>query len=178
MLFGAALGFDTIGTLFTTTPGLVCLGVGGVLLLAARAWNGRLVRRATPTNLTPGLVFDLLAIAVSGGASIERARIATKDVLRECGLGLEPDGANHAGIDDADEILTLSHRAGVPAGLLLRSEALRVRREAAHAAERNAAQLGATLMLPLGVCVLPAFMVLGVAPLMMSVFSSTMGGLS
>ena len=33
-------------------------------------------------------------------------------------------------------------------------------------------------MMPLGVCVLPAFMLLGVAPLMIAVFSSTMVELS
>jgi len=31
-------------------------------------------------------------------------------------------------------------------------------------------------MLPLGVCVLPAFVLLGVAPLMISVISGTLGG--
>lgn len=174
VLFGVALGFDTLGTLLTTSPGLVCLVTGCMLLWAARGWNRRLLRAATTTELTPGLVFDLLAIAVSGGASIERARSSTKNALQQCGLCHRADHEDSGEIDEASEVLSLSQRAGVPAGTLLRSEALRVRREAASSAERKAATLAVTLMLPLGVCVLPAFMLLGVAPLMIAVLSSTM----
>jgi tight adherence protein B len=43
--------------------------------------------------------------------------------------------------------------------------------------ERKAATLAVTLMLPLGLCILPAFMVLGVAPLLIAVISSTVTGL-
>ena len=56
--------------------------------------------------------------------------------------------------------------------------AQQARREAATAAQAKAASLGTTLMMPLGACVLPAFMLLGVAPMMISLFSSTVTGLS
>lgn len=172
ILFGVALGFDTIGTLISTPPGLVCLFTGLILLWAGRAWNRRMVRAASPTDLTPGLGLDLLAVAVSGGASIAKAKatVASAFDRSECagGSGETPE---------ADAVFDLSHRAGVPAATLLRSEAERTRREAGSAAERKAATLAVTLMMPLGLCVLPAFMLLGVAPLMISVLSSTVGGL-
>ncbi|MBH0110832.1 hypothetical protein I6E81_11695 [Salinibacterium sp. NG22] len=44
------------------------------------------------------------------------------------------------------------------------------------AARAGAAALSVRLMLPLGLCVLPAFMVLGVLPLMVAVISSTVAG--
>ena len=72
-----------------------------------------------------------------------------------------------------DEVLDLSRRAGVPAAALLRSEAEQARRTARSDAEEKAARLAVTLMLPLGLCILPAFMLLGVAPLMIAVISST-----
>lgn len=172
VLFGIALGFDTIGTLLGTTPGLVCLGAGCALLWTARWWNRRLVRAATPTDLTPGLVLDLLAVAVSGGASIEKARTTVAGAFERTGCAVD----SHDDLE-ADAVFDLSQRAGVPAGTLLRSEADRVRREASSAAERKAETLAVTLMLPLGLCVLPAFMLLGVAPLMISVLSSTVTGL-
>ena len=172
VLFGIALGFDTVGTLFTTTPGLVCLGAGCLLLWVARFWNRRLVRAATPSDLTPGLALDLLAVAVSGGASIEKARTTVTAAFQRSGCA-----DNSLDILEADAVFDLSQRAGVPAGTLLRSEADRVRREASSAAERKAETLSVTLMLPLGLCVLPAFMLLGVAPLMISVLSSTVTGL-
>jgi len=165
ILFGMALGFDTLGTLVTTVPGMVCLVGGGLLLLAGRAWNRKLVVAATPTNLTPGLVLDLFAIAVSGGASLDRARNAVTSSVARCGI----EGT----VADADAVLSLASRAGVPAGVLLQSEADRVRRDATSDADRRAAKLAVTLMIPLGLCVLPAFMLVGVAPLMIAVLSST-----
>lgn len=50
------------------------------------------------------------------------------------------------------------------------------RRWAARAdAQERAAALSVRLMLPLGLCVLPAFMALGVLPLLIAVVSSTVG---
>lgn len=166
ILFGLGLGFDTVGTLFGSVPGAVCLTVGVALMLAARAWNRRMLRAATPKDPTPGLSLELLAIAVSGGASLERARRAVAAALEHCGLDAT---------GDEEGVLELSRRAGVPAGLLLRSEAEQNRRVARSGARRKAAALSVTLMIPLGVCVLPAFLLLGVAPLMIAVLSSTAG---
>jgi tight adherence protein B len=171
VLFGLALGFDTVGILFTTIPGGACLVVGLALLLGARFWNSRLIRSARPPNSTPGITFDLVAIAVSGGASIPRALDTVERVLVQSGL---KDGDGRAGLD---EVLTLSRRAGVPAAGLLRSEADGVRRTATSEGDQRASRLAVTLMIPLGVCVLPAFMLLGVAPLLISVVSSTVSGL-
>jgi tight adherence protein B len=72
-----------------------------------------------------------------------------------------------------DAVLALSQRAGVPAAELLRSEAVERRRDARARAEEQAQTLSVRLMLPLGVCVLPAFMVLGVLPLLVTVIGST-----
>lgn len=166
ILFGAALGFDTIGTLFHSVPGAACLILGVILLLLARSWNGHLIAGAMPRDLTPGLALDLTAIAVSGGGAIGRARSSVATALECCGI--EESG-------DVDSVLDLSRRAGIPAGRLLRSEADRVRRKVRSAANRRAAALSVTLMLPLGVCILPAFLLLGVAPLMIAVLSSTVG---
>lgn len=167
ILFGMALGFDPIGTLFATTPGLVCLAAGVALMVIAQVWNRRLVSGARPKNLTPGLGLDLMAIAVSGGGSLPRARRTVADARQRCGIG--PDVTESA----IEEVLDLSRRAGVPAAALLRSEAVEARRAARSAGERKAATLAVTLMLPLGLCILPAFMLLGVVPLVIAVISST-----
>jgi tight adherence protein B len=167
ILFGMLLGFDTLGVLVTTPPGWICLAVGAGLLLGASRWNRRLVRRARPRELTPGLGFDLMAIAVSGGASLDRAvRSVTKTVER---FGLR------TAVEDAEiaDVLELSRRAGVPAADLLKSEANECRRNALATAQSSAQALGVRLMIPLGVCVLPAFMVLSVAPLLIAVLRQT-----
>lgn len=170
VLFGLALGFDTLGTLFGTAAGLVCLVVGISLMLAARMWNRRLVRSAAPSSQSPGLALDLVAIAVSGGASTERAIRAVADACDRSAIPLEADRSA------IDSVLQLSRRAGVPAAALLRSEAAEARRRARSDGARRAATLSVTLMLPLGLCILPAFMLLGVAPLLIAVISSTVAG--
>jgi tight adherence protein B len=171
ILFGTVLGFDVLRTLFTTAPGLACLAVGVALLLVGRRWTRRMVAAAQPTELLPGLEYELLAIAVSGGGSLDRARLSVDDAVRGHELSMPP-----AGNDDSrplDALLDLSQRAGVPAGALLRAEAEEARREARASAQKRAAQLGVRLMIPLGLCVLPAFMALGVAPLLISVIRET-----
>jgi tight adherence protein B len=167
MLFGLALGFDTLGILLTTPIGWVCLVLGGSLIAAAVRWNRALLRRARPPSSTPGLECELTAIAMAGGVSIDRAREIVAHSLARHGIASRPSGI--------DEVLELSRRAGVPAAELLRAEAEEQRAQARAEAEERAARLSVTLMLPLGLCVLPAFMLLGVVPLLTAVVSSTVG---
>ncbi|MEO6943696.1 MAG: type II secretion system F family protein [Lacisediminihabitans sp.] len=167
VLFGLALGFDTLGTLFTTVPGWACLVLGVGLIAVARWWNRKLVTRAQPALLTPGLSLDLMAIAVSGGASLGRASAAVDEARERCGL--DDDGS----VASIEAVLSLSRRAGVPAAALLRSEAEEARRDARSEGQSAAAKLAVTLMLPLGLCILPAFMLLGVVPLLIAIVTST-----
>ncbi|MBF4578982.1 type II secretion system F family protein [Frigoribacterium sp. VKM Ac-2530] len=167
LLFSLGLGFDTASVLFGSPVGWGCLGTGGALVLAARAWNGRLVRSAVPSASVPGLRLELLAVAVSGGGSWQGGLDLVDEACRECpGAGAEDDGGGEA-------VLELSRRAGAPAGALLRAAAAERRLDATTAARSAASRLGSTLMLPLGICVLPAFLVVGVVPLVVALLSST-----
>jgi len=170
IVFGSLMGFDALHTLFATVPGLVCLGGGAILMLTAGRWNRALVRRAAPSEMTPGLRHELMAIAMSGGGSVDRSRAVVQAAAQRYAIA---EGSDMVSLD---RVLSLSMRAGVPAAELLRSEALQLRRDARSAGQRRAATLSVTLMLPLGLCVLPAFMLVGVVPLLISVLSSTLGG--
>ncbi|TWX40199.1 type II secretion system F family protein [Frigoribacterium sp. ACAM 257] len=167
LLFSLGLGVDTASVLFGSPAGWGCLATGGSLVLAARAWNGRLVRSAVPSAAVPGLRLELLAVAVSGGGSWEGALALVDEACRDrLGVDAADDGGGEA-------VLELSRRAGAPAGALLRAAAAERRLDATTAARSAAAKLGSTLMLPLGVCVLPAFLVVGVVPLVVALVSST-----
>ncbi len=169
VLFGALLGFDTLRTLVFTAPGLICLVLGAGLMLAGGRWSGALVRRAALADPGAGLTVELTAIAMTGGMSAARAR-----ALAEGAAERYLAAAGTAERTIVDDVLALSRRAGVPAAELLRSEAQQARLRARSAGQQRAARLGVTLMVPLGLCVLPAFMLLGVMPLLISVLSSTL----
>jgi tight adherence protein B len=162
---GALLGVDTLGVLATTPPGWFCLVAGGVLLLVARRWMRRLVARAREADPTPGLGCELVAVAVSGGVSASAALDRVAEALAEAGL--PPD-------DAAAPAITFAQGAGVPVAGLLRAEAREARRNAQAAVRMRIAALGTRLLLPLGLCVLPAFVALGVAPLLLAMIGSTL----
>lgn len=169
--FGATLGFDTVGVLVGNPIGIACLVLGAGLLWAGSRWNRRLARAASVSQADAGLELELLAIAMSSGASIDRARALTRATVHA--------HVPHAGDGRAvEEVVALAARAGAPVAELLRAESFRVRRAARSAGAARAAALGVRLMLPLGLCVLPAFVLLGVAPLMISVVTGTLGGSS
>lgn len=170
ILFGMGLGFDTLHVLVATPPGLTCLAAGCVLLLAARAWNGALLRRALPRERMPGLAVELVAVAMSGGGSAPAALQRVADACTRFGLA-PPDSVA------VGSVLSLAQRAGVGTVDLLRAEAEQLRRDARGTAQSASASLGVRLMIPLAVCVLPAFMVLSVAPLVLSILSSTLRGI-
>ncbi len=160
VVLGLALGFDTALVLATTPIGLACLVAGVVLMAIAHRWNAALVRRAAAAPGIPGMAAELTAIALAGGSSIDRAR------------GLVREATGDAAGADVDEVLALSRAAGVPAVELLRSSAWLARHRARTDGRLRAARLSARLLLPLGVCTLPSFLLLGVAPMMLSILSS------
>ncbi|GAA5147846.1 hypothetical protein GCM10025768_08560 [Microbacterium pseudoresistens] len=163
LLLGAGLGFDTLTVLFTTGAGIGCLIAGALLIVLSRVWTAALVRRATPPPGIPGFHAELLAVALSGGTSIPRALALVE----------EETEADPRASQSIRRVLQLSSSAGVPAVELLRADAARERREARVQGRLGAARLSARLLLPLGACTLPAFLLLGVAPLILSVLATT-----
>ena len=165
---GVLLGFDTLGVLLGGPVGWTLLAIGAALLGAGWSWNRRLVGAASRRPATPGFGLDLVAMGLHGGAPADVVARRAGEVLRE--FGLEPSGLARAG-----PILELAVDAGVPAAGLLRAEAALERRRARTDAARKAARLGVQLMLPLGACILPAFLALGVAPLLVAVLARVLG---
>jgi len=162
---GAAFGFD-LATTVTQPIGIACLIAGLSLMLVARWWTSRLVEKAQPAAALPGLQGETVAIALSSGVSIERAL----EVVADAGGG-RPDEHTRA-------VLALSERAGARAVDLLRAEAAEARRRSRTEGRLRAARLGARLLLPMGVCTLPAFLLLGVGPMLLSVLSGAMPALA
>lgn len=153
---GMLLGFDTLGILSRDPLGQACLAAGLALMAAAHAWTRRLSRRAQPSPSIPGLEFELWAVGLTAGASVDRVR----------GLVDTPDGS------PVDGTLALATRAGIPAAELLRGDAWIARHRARTEGRAAAARLSTRLLIPLGICTLPAFLLIAVAPALLGILRS------
>lgn len=165
LLLGFALGFDTFGVIFGSVIGGVCVALGLLLVVLSRRWTKRLIREAQQSDATGGLDAELIAIALSGSASIEKA------------LRLVADTSSVRVNPETERVLSLSQSAGIPAIDLLRGSAAQQRRREKAQGRMRAAELATRLLIPLGVCTLPAFLLLAIAPLILSVLSATPIGL-
>lgn len=172
LVIALALGFDVFGVLFTPGAGLACLILGVGLILGGRLWAAALIRSARPEPGTPGMRAELIAIALGGGVSLERARA----LVDESGGPSGRSGAGHGGRDsetaEVERVLGLSRSAGIPAIDLLRATAEQQRAEARTDGRVRAARLGTRLLLPLGACTLPSFLCLGVVPMLLAVLQT------
>jgi tight adherence protein B len=166
ILLGSMWGVDSVGVLVHTPVGWGCLSAAVVLVTAARRWTSRLVAAAAGGSAVPGLLLDVWAVALSGGGAWSDAAATVDSVFGDRDWP-EADRVR------LTETLTLAERAGVPASGLLRACAVDSRADAAAAGLERAERLGVRLVLPLGVCVLPAFVLVGVVPVVLGILSST-----
>lgn len=160
---GMTMGVDPLRALVTEPAGAVCLVGGLALSVAARVWTGRLSTAARRRVSTPGLRAELWAVALSSGVSVDRARLLVDE---RSGPGIADD-------TDVDRTIALAVRAGVPAAELLRGDAWIARHRARTAGRTAAARLSTRLLLPLGVCTLPAFLLLAVVPMMLGLLRAS-----
>ncbi|MGF3056915.1 type II secretion system F family protein [Microbacterium sp. YY-01] len=162
LLLGMGLGFDTLRIITTHPAGIACAVIGIALMLVARWWTKKLVRKAQPHAGIPGIHAELVAIGLEGGVSIARSVQLVNEQLPQ-----SPDAAA------TQRVLRLAESAGVPAADLLRSTAQHARRNARKDARLATTRLSSLLLLPQGLCTLPAFLFLGIAPLLISVLDQT-----
>ncbi|MGQ7295212.1 type II secretion system F family protein [Quadrisphaera sp. KR29] len=139
------------------------------------------------------LLLDLVAAVVAAGAPPSAALRAVCDVVREAGapahadvleaLALAPSPARPAGappdlapaVDALRRALWIAEQTGAPVSALLRSSAEELRRGRQRAAALAAARLGVRVVAPLGLCTLPAFALLAVAPVLLSLGAGLLG---
>lgn len=192
VLLGLLMGVDLVATL-ATPFGATAVGAGLVLVVIARRWMRRLLRAAEPPPPTVGLALDLLAVAAGGGGPPESAAALVVFELRRVGLlaSEEPIARPEAsaGPDARTEphantlthpdhaalaaLVRLSRATGAPLGELARADAAEARVAARAEARETAERLAVRLMLPLGACIMPSFLLLGIVPMLMGLLSST-----
>jgi tight adherence protein B len=78
------------------------------------------------------------------------------------------DGSAPAWVAALDEVLLLARDSGLAAAPLLTATAAEERRRQAAIARAAAARLGVRVVLPTGLCLLPAFVLLAIVPLVLA----------
>ena len=177
------VGVDVVD--FATSGGLntVLIVVGVVLMAAGNLWSVWMIRRAEgmlPRGLDPTLAMDIIAACQQNGISLTATLKAVSQASEESDLSVVAQmlllGASwEEAWAEADTkwqglkaVLQPAWEQGAsPVPLLLRG-ASRTRKRHTQAAIEAAEKLGVRLVVPLGVCLLPAFFVLGIVPVVVS----------
>lgn len=166
LVLGWALGFDPSPVILSWS-GVGMVSSGLLLLGAGMLWARRLVRRLQDEDRVEGIELELVWIALGGGSApanavrhvvdcIDRTRIDWVAYDRFCVDGV------------LAEVIRRAAAIGMPLQhlLLAEAESLRARRQAEL--EASAERLGVRVLVPLGVCVLPSFILMGVLPVVIS----------
>jgi tight adherence protein B len=161
------LGAGAVSFLVGTTLGRILLALSLTAVAGAGWWMTALVSRAFPRQGSGALARELLVISANGGASPEEAVRRVCRVLTSVGSDDQSAGL--------EALSGLSRRAGIPIAQLARADAQWARTERRLEADEAAARLNVTILIPLGVLVLPAFVVVSVIPVAMGLMGSVVG---
>lgn len=161
-------GMNPAGAITGSLLGLlsVCLGAG--LLVAGHQWSKRLLARALPEVVDPGAYLDCVLIGLQAGLPLQNARDEAAQKYFEV-FELTTAEQDVVALDEAAE---LSRTTGAALSEILLATADRFRETQRYQISQRIARLGVRLMIPLGVAVLPAFILLSIVPIAISLLSS------
>ena len=125
--------------------------LGALLLLGGRAWSKAIISRCAPTGEDPGIALDAFASGMQAGVPPHQVAGAV-----ESAFGPAPEIAH---------LVESNQREGLGLTELALAEANRLRLEYRVSAETRIRQAGVKLMWPLGLLVLPAFVLMAVIPI-------------
>ncbi|MHA3682981.1 type II secretion system F family protein [Leucobacter sp. HY1910] len=166
LLLGLLLGFDP-APILGSAVGAVLLSAGAVLLACGVGWARMLQRQVEQGDHVAGLECELAWIVVRAGSDPGDAPKLLADVVDRFGVEWVPFDRFLAS-GPLRRTIGAAREAGVPLAALLLEEA-ETERAAAHTRlEREAEQLGIRVLIPLAVCVLPSFILVGVVPVVLS----------
>lgn len=173
-LFLAQLvGMNPARAIFTSPVGLISVCLGAGLLVVGHKWSKRMLAKALPAARDPGLFIDCVLIGLQAGLPLQQARDqATREfskVFADSSHTEEGNQGNERALNDAAE---LSRKSGASLTQILLATSDRFRDELRFEISNRIARLGIRLMIPLGVAVLPAFILISIVPIAISLLSN------
>ena len=199
---GVLMGSDPVGVLTGSVLGALTGLLGLGLAFAGRRWTAALVHRAEvesaasngaeqTSNMPPvdtALVLELLAAQLRAGLAPLAALGTLAEALNSrplhtvcqrlqmgSGWGSAWLGSAAGTFGELRDALAPTYTGGAPSTALLLSLADAHRLNERRAAERAAGKLSVALVVPLGLCSLPAFICLGIMPILISLLPTLTG---
>lgn len=199
---GVLMGSDPVGVLTDSILGALTGLLGLGLAFAGRRWTAALVHRAEvesaagsggdqTSNVPPvdtALVLELLAAQLRAGLAPLAALGTLAEALNSrplrtvcqrlqmgSGWGSAWSGSAAGTFGELRDALAPAYTGGAPSTALLLSLADAHRLSERRAAERAAGKLSVALVVPLGLCSLPAFICLGIVPTLISLLPTLTG---
>ena len=199
---GVLMGSDPVGVLTGSVLGALTGLLGLGLAFAGRRWTAALVHRAEvesaagsggdqTSNVPPvdtALVLELLAAQLRAGLAPLAALGTLAEALNSrplrtvcqrlqmgSGWGSAWSGSAAGTFGELRDALAPAYTGGAPSTALLLSLADAHRLSERRAAERAAGKLSVALVVPLGLCSLPAFICLGIVPILISLLPTLTG---
>lgn len=199
---GVLMGSGPVGVLTGSILGALTGMLGLGLAFAGRRWTAALVHRAEvesaasngaeqTSNMPPvdtALVLELLAAQLRAGLAPLAALGTLAEALNSralhtvcqrlqmgSGWGSAWSGSAAGTFGELRDALAPAYTGGAPSTALLLSLADAHRLSERRAAERAAGKLSVALVVPLGLCSLPAFICLGIVPILISLLPTLTG---
>lgn len=201
---GVLMGSDPVGVLTGSILGALTGLFGLGLAFAGRRWTAALVHRAEVESTRAGhtggeqalnaptvdtaLVLELLAAQLRAGLAPLAALGTLAEALNSRPLhtvcqrlqmgsswGSAWSGSAAGTFGELRDALAPAYTGGAPSTALLLSLADAHRLRERRAAERAAGKLSVALVVPLGLCSLPAFICLGIMPILISLLPTLTG---
>ncbi|MEY2699131.1 MAG: hypothetical protein RL720_1087 [Actinomycetota bacterium] len=167
---GVLAGYNPIPFLVGSAVGWVLLLFAAGMVVLSQKWSTRMVHHAQQGDWARGMAAEILGISLRSGSSLQSSHQWAQEIARD--FVAEKDAARLE-LSKCDHYVHLAFTTGVPLAELVHALAKQERNEAQAEAVMRIERLSVQLMIPLGVCVLPAFIAVGVLPLVASVISST-----
>lgn len=168
LVFAELLGLSALSASFQTSLGALAVGAGLVLLVVARIISLRMLEKAKPKEADPGAFLDAVVVGLAAGLGAKSAANLASRIARDI-FNEETPSEQLRILFDA---VAISEQSGIALTGILSARADALRHRLWNARRTDLAKLSISLLLPLGLAALPAFVFLAVVPVGIGLFRS------
>jgi tight adherence protein B len=166
IVFAELLGLNALSASFETSLGSLAVGIGLVLLIIARVLSLKMLEKAKPRESDPGAFLDAVVIGLSAGlAPKSSAALATRISQESFGEQISPEQ-----LSQLFDAVAISEQSGIALTGILSARADALRHRLWNRRRADLARLSISLLIPLGLAALPAFVFLAVVPVGIGLF--------